>query len=107
MKQQANDIPQQFLSELEDKFFWWESVVDQPRSDARILAQAMSFGPFDIVRKLENLLGPEVLCETMLSAEPGWIDEKSWEFWRGRLSRVTQHSIPETPPRRLFNAGSV
>jgi hypothetical protein len=36
------------LSEpLERKFFWWEPVGLQPRSEARIVAQAMNMGGFD------------------------------------------------------------
>jgi hypothetical protein len=41
----------------------------------------------------------------MLSAQPGWISDRSWEFWRGRL-RTAGKTIPETPPRRSFDAGA-
>src|ERR1700730_11407825 len=46
----TRSLPQSFLSELERKFFWWEPVGSQPRSDARILAQAMSMAGFDEIR---------------------------------------------------------
>jgi hypothetical protein len=97
-------VPKEFLSELERKFFWWEHVGSQPRSDVRILAQAMSLAPFEDVRRLETVLGPHCLADVMLRAEPGWIDERSWEFWRGRLQRATGRPIPEAPPRRSFDA---
>lgn len=103
----TNGLPKEFSSELERKFFWWEPVGSQPRSDARILAQAMSLASFEEIRRLEQTLGPDVLVETMLGAEPGWIDERSWEFWRGRLIRATGRNIPDTAPRRSFDAGSV
>ena len=77
----------------------------QPRSDARILAQAMDLASFDDVRRLETILGPDHLADAMLSAEPGWIGERSWEFWRGRL-RAAGKTIPELPPRRSFDAGA-
>jgi hypothetical protein len=96
-----------FLSELERKFFWWEPVGSQPRSDARIVAQAMSMAGFEEVRRLEQMLGYDRLAETMLQAEPGWIDERSWEFWRGRLMRATNFRIPDAAPVRSFDAGSV
>jgi hypothetical protein len=99
-------LPKELLSELERKFFWWEPVGSEPRSDARILAQAMSMADFEQVR-LERMLGHDRLADTMLHAEPGWIDERSWEFWRGRLMRATGRTIPDTPPRRSFDAGSV
>src|SRR4051812_13791862 len=98
-------LPADFAAELERKYFWWEHVGTGPRSHARILAQAMELAPFDEVRRLEMTLGPQRLAEAMLSAEPGWISERSWEFWRGRLIRAPGQPIPETPPRRSFDAG--
>jgi hypothetical protein len=104
---QLHDLPKEFSAELERKFFWWEPVGSQPRSDLRILAQAMSLASFAEVRQLELKLGPDLLVETMLRAEPGWIDERSWEFWRGRLMRATGRKISDEPPRRSLDAGSV
>ncbi len=101
------ELPQAFFAELEKRVFWWEPVGLQPRSEARILAQAMSSASFEEVRRLEQILGPDLLVQTMLGAEPGWIDERSWEFWRGRLMLATGRKIPEAPPRRSFDAGSV
>jgi hypothetical protein len=96
-------LPADFAAELERKYFWWEHVGTGPRSHARILAQAMELAPFDEVRRLETTLGPQRLAEAMLSAEPGWISERSWEFWRGRLMRATGQPIPGAPPRRSFD----
>jgi hypothetical protein len=101
---ETDRLPAALASELESKFFWWEPVGPQPRSPARILAQAMNLAPFDEVRRLEKTLGPEFLAEAMLAAEPGWISERSWEFWRGRLTLATGRAIPDTPPRRTFDA---
>lgn len=97
----------EFLFELEQKFFWWEPVGLQPRSEARILAQAMSMAGFADIRRLEHVIGCDRLAEVMLEAEPGWIDERSWEFWRGRLTRATGHRIPDEAPVRVFDARSV
>jgi hypothetical protein len=102
----ARDLPVEFAFELERKYFWWEPVGG-PRSDARILAQAMDLASFADVRRLEETIGPHRLTEAMLSAEPGWISERSWEFWRGRLSRATGREVPGTPPRRTFDDGSL
>ena len=100
-------LSRQFWSELERKFFWWEPVGSQPRSDTRILAQAMSMAGFAEVRRLEQMLGSDLLAKTMLQAEPGWIDERSWEFWRGRVMRATGRQIPDAAPARSFDAGPV
>lgn len=100
-----NTLPSELASELENKFFWWEPVGSQPRSKARILAQAMDLASFEDVRRLEIMLGSDHLAQAMLGAEPGWISNRSWEFWRGRLVLSTGRAIPEEPPRRSFNAG--
>jgi hypothetical protein len=99
----ARSLPADLASELERKFFWWEPIDSQPRSDFRILAQAMNLASFEDVRRLETVLGADQLIEVMLKAEPGWIDERSWDFWRGRLALATGRAIPETPPRRSFD----
>jgi hypothetical protein len=62
----------------------------------------MSMAGFDDVRRLEQLLGCDLLADVMLQAEPGWIDDRSWEFWCGRLMRATGRKIPDTPPVRSF-----
>jgi hypothetical protein len=90
------------LSDLERRFFWWEPVGPVPRSPERILAQAMSFAGFDEILRLEQELGPDLLVDVMLGAQPGWIDARSWEFWRGRLMRATGRAIPAEAPIRAF-----
>src|SRR5882762_6865819 len=70
----------------------------------RVLAQAMNLASFEDVRRLERALGSYQLAEAMVGAEPGWISDRSWEFWRGRLVLATGRAIPEEPPRRSFNA---
>ena len=97
-------VPAELARELESRFFWWEPVGSQPRSAARILAQAMNFAPFDIVLRLERELGPDRLADAMLDAAPGWLSDRSWEFWRGRLALATGRAIPEEPPRRSFDS---
>ena len=97
-------LPSDLAAELERKFFWWEPVGAQPRSDVRILAQAMDLASFDDVLRLERILGPDRLAAAMIAVEPGWISERSWEFWRGRLQLATGRMLPAAPPRRVLNA---
>jgi hypothetical protein len=100
-----DSLPLDLAAELESRFFWWDPVGVQPRSHARILAQAMDLASFDDVRRLEKTLGLDRLAVAMLKAEPGWISERSWEFWRGRLALATGRAMPDAPPRRTFDAG--
>lgn len=97
-------LPTELARKLEERFFWWEPVGSQPRSNARILAQAMDQAGFADIRYLETIVGPALLTELVLHAEPGWLSDRSWEFWRGRLSLATGRAIPEKAPRRSFHA---
>ena len=101
------DPPAELVSALERKFFWWEPVGAQARSEDRILAQAMNFASFAEVRELEEALGAHRLMRVMLNAEPGWLSDRSWEFWRGRLALATGRAIPAEPPRRSFDAAGL
>jgi hypothetical protein len=100
-------LPEDLASELEQKYFWWEPVSSHPRSNARILAQAMELAPFTDIRRIERVVGPQKLAAFMRHAEPGWFSERSWEFWRGRLSVATGQPIPDQPPRRSLHARAV
>jgi hypothetical protein len=94
------------LAELARKYIWWQPVGNELPSEARIIAQAMNFATFDDIRHMENAFGPERLAEVMLHAAPGWLSDRSWEFWRGRLSFALGRDIPEEPPRRLLDAAT-
>ncbi len=105
----ANEIslPKDLAAELEKKYFWWEPVGSQARSALRILAQAMDLASFEDVRCLETVVGVNQLADVMANAEPGWFSDKSWEFWRGRLSLATGQVIAEQPPRRFPDAAEL
>jgi hypothetical protein len=66
----------------------------------------MNLASFEDVRRLETVVGLDRLVDVMVGAEPGWISEQSWDFWRGRLQLRTGRAISEAPPRRCFNAGA-
>jgi hypothetical protein len=100
----ANDDAQELVAELGRKYIWWDPVGDTPHSEERIIAQAMNLGTFDDIRRLEKTLGCERLAEVMLQAQPGWLSDRSWEFWRGRLSLALDRVLPEEAPRRSFDA---
>lgn len=100
-----SDVSSKTLSDLEKRYFWWEPVTSEPRSKARVVAQAMNLALFEDMKQLESQLGYNCLVEAMLVAEPGWFSDRSWEFWRGRLAFATGRATSEEPPRRSFNAG--
>jgi hypothetical protein len=107
MDRSPSDRRKELLSELERKYFWWEPIGPQPRTASRILAQAMELASFADMRQLEAVIGPQALIEVMREAEPGWIGERSWDLWRGRLSLATGQKLPEQPPRRALHAAEL
>jgi hypothetical protein len=91
------------IAEFGRKYLWWEPVDGQPHSEDRIIAQTMNLGTYEDILLLEQTVGKPRLVKIMLRAEPGWINDRSWEFWRGRLSFATGAAIPIGAPRRAFH----
>jgi hypothetical protein len=100
----TNGVSDETIAEFARKYLWWVPVGDRPHSDDRIIAQTMNLGTYDDILRLEQTVGKTRLVEIMLRAEPGWINDRSWEFWRGRLSFSTGAAIPNEAPRRAFHA---
>jgi hypothetical protein len=86
------------------KYLWWKPPGGQSHSDDRIIAQTMNLGTYDDILLLEQTVGKAKLVEIMLRAEAGWLSDRSWEFWRGRLTFATGEVIPNKAPRRAFDA---
>jgi hypothetical protein len=100
----VNDVSRETIAEFGRKYLWWKPPGGQSHSDDRIIAQTMNLGTYDDILLLEQTVGKPRLAEIMLHAEPGWISDRSWEFWRGRLSFATGAAIPDAAPRRAFDA---
>src|SRR5437868_1108886 len=100
----AGDKATGLIAELGRKYLWWEPIGGQSHSEHRIIAQVMDLGTYEDIRRLEKMIGLERLADVMLQAEPGWFSDRSWEFWRGRLSLALGKEIPEEAPRRSFHA---
>jgi hypothetical protein len=98
----ADELSEQTIAEFGRKYLWWKPIGTEPHSDDRIIAQTMNLGTYDDTLLLEQTVGRARLVEIMLRAEPGWIDDRSWEFWRGRLSYAAGTAIPDKAPRRAF-----
>jgi hypothetical protein len=100
----AGNILPDVIAEFGRKYLWWEPVGGASFSEDRIIAQTMNLGTYDDILLLEQTVGRSRLVEIMMNAEPGWLNDRSWEFWRGRLSFATGAAIPEKAPRRTFHA---
>jgi hypothetical protein len=102
----TNDVSQATIAGFGRKYMWWEPIDGQPHSEDRIIAQTMNLGTWDDILLLEQTVSKTRLVEIMLRAEPGWFSDRSWEFWRGRLSFATGAAIPDKAPRRSFHAAA-
>lgn len=100
------DFSSDLLDKFRRKYLWWEPVGGRSFPENRIVAQAMNLGTYDDILALEHSVGRSHLVEIMLHAEPGWFSDRSWEFWRGRLTFTTGAAIPDKAPRRAFHAAS-
>jgi hypothetical protein len=98
----TRDSVERLIAEFGRKYIWWQPVGDAPHSEERIIAQAVDLGTYDDILRMEQTLGCERLAQVMLNAAPGWLSDRSWEFWRGRLSYRLGRALPEEPPRRSF-----
>ena len=90
------------LRDFASRYIWWRD--ETPPSEDRIIAQVMSIGTWDDIRRLEDAYTADELREVMQRAQPGWISAPSWDLWRGRLRAAGAGAIPEAPPRRSFHA---
>jgi hypothetical protein len=102
----THNVVTDVIAELGRKYLWWEPVSGASFSEDRIIAQTMNLGTYDDILLLEQTVGQARLVEIMLYAPPGWINDRSWEFWRGRLTFATGAAIPEKAPRRTFHAAT-
>lgn len=102
----ANDASADVIGRFARKYLWWKPSDGQQHSEERILAQTMNLATYDDVLLLEQAVGKGRLAEVMLRAQPGWISDRSWEFWRGRLSFATGVAIPDQAPRRELDAAT-
>ena len=102
----TNDVSTTAIAEFGRKYLWWRPPDGESHSADRIIAQTMNLGTYDDILLLEETVGRARLVEIMLRAEPGWISDRSWEFWRGRLSFATGAAISDKAPRRMFHAAA-
>jgi len=99
------ELPRDVSHAIEDlarRYLWWQAIAAEGHSSNRMLAQIMRFGTYDDIRKMESIVHPDVLAEVMRASAPGWFDDRSWSFWRGRLSLWGASAIPEQRPVRIF-----
>lgn len=79
---------------------WWKSPEDAIRWPEYLLRQVMCLGDLEQTIALEQLFPKSILREVLLGAEPGQMNERSWNFWYSRLFDWEKSSDIPTCPRR-------
>jgi hypothetical protein len=83
-------------------YLWWNAIAEDGHSLERMIAQIMRLGTYKDIRRLEAMVTPDLLAAVLVDSAPGWFDDRSWAFWRGRLSHAGVAEIPERRPQRTF-----
>jgi hypothetical protein len=75
-------------------YVWWQSPEASLREPDKILRQILKTGtPGDYVAACE-IWGEEAFRQALLTAPPGAVDERSWEFWH-RYYRLEARPMPK------------
>jgi hypothetical protein len=85
------------LASLASRYIWWRNA--EPPSHDRIIAQVMNCDVVEDHQRLRAEFSDSELRAVMLRAQPGWINERSWQRWRQALGGG---DIPANPPRRML-----
>lgn len=96
-----NDHETEFLKGLAAKYLWWKTPEEALLTPQRVIAQVMNIGDYDDVQTLARHLGDEVLRNTLMQAEAGQFNERSWAYWHYRLGLALLDTLPPLPVRRF------
>lgn len=97
----SND--KKFLRFLASKYIWWKTPDEALTMPQRIIAQVMNIGDYTDVQALINQIGDAALQETLIHAEAGQFNKRSWVYWHYRLGLASnENDIPILPIRRFI-----
>ena len=89
------------LKRMSSKYIWWKNASEVINEPERIIAQVMNIGDYDDVLFLSKLIGEEALRKTILNAEAGQFNERSWTYWHYKLGLANMDDVPALPCRRF------
>jgi hypothetical protein len=89
------------LRDLAKKYVWWKTAEEALLFPQRVIAQVMNIGDYSDVQALSNEQGDNVLKQTLLAAEAGQFNPKSWSYWHYRLELAELDRVPTMPIRKF------
>ena len=96
-RRMAQDAYHELLQDA-TRYIWWEKPNEAIRCPVRVIAQVMNIGDFDDVSRMASIIGLDQLREAVLHAEPGWFNERSWNYWCYRLGITAPGDpLPQCP----------
>jgi hypothetical protein len=90
-------VTNEVLTELAERYVWWQSAAETLTHPERLLCQLMQLGTAEDVRTARALLGDDAFRDALRSAQPGVLDDKSWNFWHRVLFGSPPPPLPSRP----------
>jgi hypothetical protein len=87
------------LKSLARKYIWWKSPDEALAMPQRIMASVMNTGDYEDIQLLANLVGEDVLRDTIAHAEAGQFEPRAWAYWHYRLGLAELEQVPDLPKR--------
>jgi hypothetical protein len=91
------------LHDLAKKYVWWKTPEEALLFPQRVIAQVMNIGDYSDVQALNNEQGEDVLKHTLMTAEAGQFNPKSWSYWHYRLGLIKVETKVETEIETEFD----
>ena len=79
---------------LAEAYVWWLTPEETLRTPEKILRQILKMGTLSDYRKALELWGEQAFKDAMMTAPPGALDERSWNFWR-RYFQLEEKAFPK------------
>ena len=84
------------------KYIWWQTPEETLKNSMRLIAQVLNIGTLEDLVILFNNFPKEDITESLIKAEPGYFNEKSWYFWHIYLLKYDYQDIPPLPRRGFY-----
>jgi hypothetical protein len=101
--------PSRLLHDLAKKYVWWKTPEEALLFPQRVIAQVMNIGDYSDVQAMSNEQGEDMLKQTLMAAEAGQFNPKSWSYWHYRLGLIKVKTefdteldqVPSMPVRKF------
>jgi hypothetical protein len=86
------------LHQIAQRLVWWKAPEEALADFPHFVAQVMTLGTWNDLKRIRAELGEEALRETLCRPPSGIFDARSWHYWHHYFGILP---IPPLPKRRL------